>query len=79
VSPTIFQAGGHRFLFFSREGARMHVHVYHPDGEAKIWMDPSVELAQSHGLSDRRIAAILRLALEHEDEIRNAWGKHFGG
>jgi hypothetical protein len=47
--------------------------------EAKVWMDPSLELAQNHGLSDRRIATILRMTNEREDEIRYAWGKHFGG
>jgi hypothetical protein len=57
----------------------MHVHVYQEDGEAKVWMDPSLELAQNHGLSGRRIATMLRLTRKREDEIRYAWGKHFGG
>jgi hypothetical protein len=75
LSPTNFRAAGYRFLFFSREEARMHVHVYHADGEAKVWMDPRLELAQNHGLSERRIATILRLIGEHEDEIRYARGE----
>lgn len=32
--------------FFSREESRMHVHVSHPDGEAKFWLEPSVALAR---------------------------------
>jgi len=57
----------------------MHVHVYHAEGEAKYWLEPSVELAVNYGLSDRRLATALQLVREHEDEIRDAWKAHFGG
>lgn len=36
MSPTVFREGEFRFYFFSREESRMHVHVSHPDGEAKL-------------------------------------------
>jgi len=55
----------------------MHVHVYHAEGEAKFWLAPRVELAANYGLTQRRLASALRLLLEHEDEIRNAWKAHF--
>ena len=29
----------------------MHVHVHSPQGEAKFWMEPEIELAKSYGLS----------------------------
>lgn len=78
MSPTIFRVGGYRFYFFSREEPRTHVHVHHETGEAKIWLDPNIAVAQNHGLSPGRLAAALRLAQEHEDEIRAAWETHFG-
>ena len=78
VSPTVFKERGYRFYFFSREEARMHVHVHHADGEAKFWLEPAIELAQAHGLSAPQIAAALDLVRRHEDEIRTAWGRHFG-
>jgi len=56
----------------------MHVHVHHAEGEAKFWLEPSVELAENYGLRRGRLAAALRLVLEHEDEIRSAWKAHFG-
>ena len=56
----------------------MHVHVYHAEGEAKFWLEPRVEVAVNYGLSRRRLASALRLVLEHEHEIRNAWKAHFG-
>lgn len=78
MSPTIFREGAYRFFFFSREEARPHVHVSHPTGEAKFWIDPDIALAANYGLTAQRVAAALRLIKEHEDEIRSAWRRHFG-
>jgi hypothetical protein len=77
MSPTIFRDGSLRFYFFSREEPRMHVHVKGPDGEAKFWMDPTIELAGNYGLSERQVKAALKSIQEHEDEIREAWATHF--
>ncbi len=77
VSPTVFREGGYRFYFFSREEPRIHVHVHHETGEAKIWLELTIEVAQNYGLSERRLATALRLIEEHENEIRTAWEAHF--
>ena len=79
MSPTIFREGGFRFYFFSREEARLHVHVQGQNGEAKFWLEPGIELAQHTGLSRREISEALRLVQEHEYDIRSAWRKHFPG
>ncbi|MFM7313366.1 MAG: DUF4160 domain-containing protein [Cyanobium sp.] len=55
LSPTVFRDGDFRFLFFSREESRPHIHVSHPDGEPKFWLRPSLELARNIGLSSTRI------------------------
>lgn len=55
----------------------MHVHVHHEAGEAKIWLEPAMAVAQNYGLSPTRLAAALRLVREHEDEIRSARQTHF--
>jgi hypothetical protein len=78
VSPTVFRTGGFRFYFFSREEPRMHVHVHHETGEAKIWIEPSIEVAENHGMPPKRLNAAVRLVREHEDEIRATWQAHFG-
>jgi hypothetical protein len=77
MSPTIFSQRGFRFFFFSREETRMHVHVNCGHGEAKFWMEPALELAQNYGLNDRDLRVALNLIKEHENEIREAWQKHF--
>lgn len=78
MSPTVFRDGPFRFFFFSREEPRPHVHVQSSDGEAKLWLDPIAELAHNYNLSNRDLNRIRELILEHEDEIRDAWNRHFG-
>ena len=79
MSPTVLRVRGYRFYFFSREETRPHVHVQHSTGEAKIWLDPRVELADNYGLNAVRAAVAVRLAEEHRDEILAAWEAHFDG
>lgn len=77
MSPTIFREDGFRFYFFSREESRMHVHVQCADGEAKFWLEPSVQLAQNQGLKAHQVRAVQLLVEEHADEIRRAWTRYF--
>lgn len=78
MSPTIFREAGFRFFFFSREESRLHVHVSHSDGEAKFWLEPKIELANSIGLSQQQLNKSRQLVEAHADEIRTAWRSHFG-
>lgn len=77
VSPTVLRVRGFRFYFFSREEPRAHVHVQHADGEAKFWIDPTVELFANYGLRPQQVAEAQRLTEEHIDDIGRAWAKHF--
>ena len=76
--PTILKEGSFRLFFFSREEARIHVHVAHPDGEAKFWLTPTVALATSVGLSESQLRQAHTLVERHLEEIQNAWNRHFG-
>jgi hypothetical protein len=78
MSPTVFREAGLRFFFFSREEPRMHIHVVGPDGEAKFWLEPQLQLAQNFGLDSRTLRLAESLITEHEREIRRAWRRHFG-
>ena len=78
MSPTIFREGPYRFFFFSKEEPRIHVHVQSSDGEAKFWLSPTVELAENVGLGARDIRKLITIVQEHEQEIREAWNRHFG-
>ncbi len=78
VSPTVFRYQQYRFFFFSREEARIHIHVTSPDGEAKFWVEPTVELALNQGLRDVEIRELFDIIQEHNHEIRTHWQRHFG-
>ena len=77
VSPTVFREGPYRFFFFSREEARIHVHVICASGEAKFWLDPEVELAMKRGISAHESREIQRIIERRKEEIVNGWNQHF--
>jgi hypothetical protein len=78
MSPTVFRDGPFRFFIFSREEERPHVHVESLDGEAKFWIEPEIELARNHQFSEQDLRRVLQLVVDHEQEIRDAWNRHFG-
>ncbi len=79
MSPTVFREGEFRFFFFSREESRIHIHVSHPEGKAKFWLEPTIELARNIGLSSSKMKAAERLVQSRKKEITDAWNNHFGG
>ena len=76
MAPTIARDGPYRLFFFSREEPRMH--VAHPDGETKFWLEPEVSLAGHTGLSNSELLEAERVVTRHLEEITHAWRKHFG-
>ena len=79
MAPTVVRDGQFRLFFFSREELRIHVHVAHPDGEAKFWLAPHVFLASHTGLSAKQLREAHSVVERHIEEIQNAWNEHFGG
>jgi hypothetical protein len=77
LAPTVFRKGSFRFFFFSREESRIHIHVTHTDGEAKFWLEPSIELALNKGLNSKQVSEALLLVQQHREDILNAWKQHF--
>ncbi len=55
----------------------MHIHVQSADGEAKYWLDPTIKLARSYRLDAQDLRQVQQLIEEHEQEIRDAWNRHF--
>jgi TDG/mug DNA glycosylase family protein len=76
--PHRLPRGPFRFFFFSREEPRLHIHVSSADGEPKFWLNPSIELARNHGLADLDVRRASEAIQRHEEEIRDAWIRHFG-
>ena len=77
MSPTVFREKGYKFFFFSLEETRRHVQVRSPDGEAKFWLEPNIELARKYRLSDVQLREVQRIVEDHFDELMAAWNRHF--
>lgn len=78
MSPTVFRKRNFRFFFFSREDERIHIHVVSPEGEAKFWIEPEIEIAGSTGFNKTQLRLLIDIIKEHEYEIRDNWKRHFG-
>lgn len=50
----------------------MHVHSTCPEGEAKYWLEPTIELARNYGLSNSQLREIETIIKEHYDEFKDA-------
>ena len=58
--PTILRIRGHRFFFYSNEGAEPpHIHVETGDSAAKFWIDP-VALSDSVGYNASELNEVQR-------------------
>ncbi len=77
MSPTVLRIGRYRFFSNSREETRRHVHVATADGIAKFWLEPVIALESYHNVNPRTLRRIEELVRDHEDEIIDAWNRHF--
>jgi len=75
--PTVLKIGSYRFFFFSREETRMHIHISCPNGEAKFWLLPEIELARNYKLSKIQLKEIEKLIEENYDDFKDAWNRYF--
>jgi hypothetical protein len=78
MSPTVLRERDYRFFFFSREESRAHIHVSCPDGEAKFWLSPEIELAKNYGLTRLRLKEIEGIIEVHYEELASAWRQRLG-
>ncbi len=73
MNPPLFQVDDYRYYFFARGDKRMHIHVSHPDGTAKFWLEPDVALAWHTGLSNRQLREAEQFIEEHLTQMRQIW------
>ena len=57
----------------------MHVHIAGAGGEAKYWLEPNVELARNHRLTQVQLNEVVAIIEARYDELATAWRTHFGG
>ena len=79
--PVVIRRDGLRYLFFSNEGAPReppHVHVRGGGKDAKIWLEPDIDLVDSFGFNAGELRRILAVVRENRAELLRAWHDHFG-
>ena len=74
--PTVFDIFGLRFFFFSEDHAPVHVHVVKGDDEAKIAIDPEIQVVYNHGLKAQDLKRALKLAKMYKNEIVEVWNQY---
>lgn len=55
--PIVFRDGNIRFHFYSNEGSPqepIHIHADRGNAEAKLWLFPDVQIAESPGIHPAR-------------------------
>lgn len=72
--PTVARDGPFRLFFFSREELRLPVHVSHPDGGAKFWIEAELALATRIGLTAVQIQQARSAVERHLPEARYRFG-----
>jgi hypothetical protein len=65
-------------FLLARRIENAYSYVQSERGEAKFWLEPQIELAQSYGLPQADVNEALRLIRENEDVIRRSWNEHIG-
>ncbi|MDR1883824.1 MAG: DUF4160 domain-containing protein [Prevotella sp.] len=78
MSPTFLDKQGYKFGIFSNEEKRMHVHIYKQDCEVKIWLEPTVEIAQNYGFSKKELREIITIVKENEEDFKTKYRAHIG-
>ncbi len=77
--PTVLRVGAMRFVIWPDDHSPPHVHVYSPEGTAKIALRAAPDcLLRVEGLSKHEVAAALRAVMEHRERLLAAWEKIHG-
>jgi hypothetical protein len=58
--------------------ANRDIHVKGGGRDSKIWIEPTVAIAESYGFNSIELARILRVVSGRRGLILRAWNEHFG-
>lgn len=78
MSPVFKRERGYTFKIFSNEEERMHIHVMKDGCEAKVWIEPHVELADNDGFAKHEINNIIKLVETYADSFKDQYKRHIG-
>lgn len=78
MSPVFKREDGLVFKIHSNEEERMHIHVIKAENEAKIWLEPQIEVAWNDDFNSSEIKKILQIIKTNADQFRLQYSLHIG-
>lgn len=78
MSPVFRREEGFVFKIHSNEEDRMHIHVIKAENEAKIWLEPSVEVAWNDEFGSGDLKKILQIVKTNADKFKLQYSLHIG-
>jgi hypothetical protein len=77
--PSVLRIGPYRFFSVSTDlGEPPRTHVRGDKMVAKFWLDP-VALQKANGFDRSELSKIVRLVIEHREQLLGSWNEFFGG
>ena len=73
MAPVIYRWRGYRFLFYSAEESRAHIHVVKAGTEIKVWLEPEIEVAYNFNVPGKDVKRILRIIRRYHHVFLEAW------
>ena len=76
--PVIDRWKGYVFRFYSKEEERAHVHVFKQGAQAKVWLEPDVEIGLYRGYSAKELNVIEKRVRDERKAYLGEWRHYFG-
>ena len=76
--PVVDRWKGYTFRFYSKEEKRAHVHVFKQGAQAKVWLEPDVEVDIYRGYSGKDLNVIEKRVKQERDVLLAKWRRYFG-
>jgi len=67
-------------FFYSNEGdprEPLHVHVRKGKSIAKFWLEPTVGVAESYGMTPSELSKLAKVVKDNAESIKRAWDEYF--
>ncbi len=71
--PTILREQGFRFHFYLNDHLPMHIHVSKGGSEAKVLLEPAVELTKNNGFKMQEIKRIINITVANYEYLIQQW------
>lgn len=78
MSPVFRREEGYVFKIYSNEEERMHIHVKSAEKEAKLWLEPDIEVAENYGFASKELKDIIKIVQNNANDFKHKYAIHVG-